>query len=79
MISSYKHVIWDWNNDVMTRPFFSPSSSYHRVIVGLSFLTVLLEYRVKNKCVIHRKEELERKTDVLCEAVEKLALFSYSV
>lgn len=79
MISSYKHVIWDWNNDVMTRRFFSPSSSYHRVIVGFSFLTVLLEYRVKNKCVIHRKEELERKTDVLCEAVEKLALFSYSV
>lgn len=79
MISSYKHAIWDWNNDVKTRRFFSPSSSYHRVIVGFSFLTVLLEYRVKNECVIHRKEGLERKTDVLCEAVEKLALFSYSV
>lgn len=63
----------------MMRHFFSPSSSYHRVIVGFSFLTVLLEYRVKNECVIHRKEELERKTDLLCEAVEKLALFSYSV
>lgn len=29
--------------------------------------------------MIHRKEKLERKTDALCEAVEKLALFSYSV
>lgn len=72
-------MIWDWNNDVMMRRFFSPPSSYHRLIIGFSFLTVLLEYRVKNKCVIHRKEKLGRKTDALCEAVEKLALFSYSV
>lgn len=54
-------MIWDWNNDVMMRRFFSPPSSYYRVIVGFSFLTVLLEYRVEKQMCDSQKGETGKK------------------